>query len=55
MCDERAIRRHVQFNPSTLKFDGFVDIGRKKPDDENVPIAKDALVYMVSIYFVLKP
>lgn len=51
MCDEMAIRRHVQFNPSRSKFDGFIDIGRTNANDENVPVAKDALVFMVSEYF----
>lgn len=48
MCDEMAIRRHVQFNPSRSKFDGFIDIGRTNANDENVAVAKDALVFMVS-------
>lgn len=48
LCDEMAIRRHVQFNPVTKKFDGFIDIGRPLPDQSSLPVAKDALVYMIS-------
>lgn len=45
--DEMAIRQHVQWNDSTKKFMGFVDIGEK---DKNgaYPIAKNALVFMVN-------
>lgn len=48
LCDEMAIRRHIQFNPATKKFDGFIDTGRPLPDQSSLPVAKDALVYMVS-------
>lgn len=54
MFDEMAIRRHAQFDPSTLKFlghvdlGGFLDMGRKTADNEPLPIAKEALVFLVS-------
>lgn len=48
MYDEMAIRRHAQWNTSTMRFDGFVDIGRPKADTENLPLAKETLVYLVS-------
>lgn len=49
IADEMSIRRHSQYNPTSMKFDGFIDLGRKKPgDDINLPLAKDALVFMVS-------
>lgn len=46
MSDETSIRRHIQFNPATKKFDGFIDTGRPAPDQNT--IAKDSLVFMVS-------
>lgn len=48
MCDEMAIRRHAQWNSSKNKFDGFVDIGRTSENEDNLPLAKDALVYLIS-------
>lgn len=48
MADDMAIRRHSQYNPSTMKFDGFIDIGRKLEGQNNLPLAKEALVFLVS-------
>lgn len=48
MMDEMKIRRHAQWNAAAMKFDGFVDVGRQLPDQDSLPLAKDALVYMVS-------
>lgn len=48
ISDEMAIRRHVQWNPSKMKFDGFVDMGEKLTDQGTIHIAKEALVFLVS-------
>lgn len=48
MLDDMAVRRHSQYNPSTMKFDGFIDLGRKIEDQNNLPLAKEALVFLVS-------
>lgn len=46
--DEMAIRRHIQWNPYKMKYDGFIEIGRRVDDQDNIPLAKDALVFLVS-------
>lgn len=46
--DEMSIRRHAQWNVSTKKFDGYVDVGRPAENESTLPLAKDALVYLVS-------
>lgn len=46
--DEMSIRRHAQWNAAAKKFDGMVDIGRKIETGDNVSLAKDALVYLIS-------
>lgn len=46
--DEMAIRRHLQWNHNKLKFDGFIDMGRSATTEESLPLAKDALVFLVS-------
>lgn len=48
MCDEILIRRHVQWNSTTMKFDGFIDAGRPIPDQDMLPVAKESLVFMIS-------
>lgn len=52
MDDEVAIRSHVQWNAAAQKFDGFVDLGRNDrtldPNEVNLPLAKNALVFMIS-------
>lgn len=48
LTDEVAIRQHVQWNQAAMKFDGFIDCGRDAADNESLPLAKDALVYMVT-------
>lgn len=48
MCDEMSMRQHIQFNATTNKFDGFVDVGRPNPDQCSMKVAKDVLVFMVS-------
>ena len=44
MLDEMAIRKHVCWNGK--KFQGYVDIGNGA-DDDSLPVAKEALVFMV--------
>lgn len=42
--DEMAIRRHIEFDGK--KFHGYVDTGAKI-DDDSLPVAKEAIVFMV--------
>lgn len=46
--DEMAIRSHSQWNPHKSKFDGFVDMGKRLTNQGILPLAKEALVYLVS-------
>lgn len=46
--DEMSIRRHVQWDPAQSKYTGLIDVGRKYVGEEEIPLAKDALVYLVS-------
>lgn len=48
MFDEMSIRRHLQWNPHKMRYDGFIDIGRRVDGQDNVPLAKDALVFLIS-------
>lgn len=48
MMDEMSIRRHAQWNAAKMKFDGFVDVGGKVTDQNCLPLAKDALVYLIT-------
>lgn len=48
MCDEMSIRRHAQWNKSTMQFDGFADTGRSAHGQDSLPLAKDALVYLIT-------
>lgn len=48
MNDEMAIRLHAQWNATKMQFDGFVDTGRSVSGQDSLPLAKDALVYLVS-------
>ncbi|XP_077544710.1 uncharacterized protein LOC144157857 [Haemaphysalis longicornis] len=45
LIDEIKLRQSVEFNPSTYKFDGFVDFAGTAPD-ENGKLADHALVVM---------
>lgn len=47
MCDEMAIRKHVEWDDNKKEFSGYVNCGPKN-DSDNLPIAKEALIYMVS-------
>lgn len=47
MFDEVSIRKHVQWCPAARKFLGHVTYGHDE-NDENVPIANQAIVFMVS-------
>lgn len=46
--DEMSIRQHAQWNPNKLKFDGFIDMGLPATEEKPLPLAKDALVFLVS-------
>lgn len=46
--DEMSIRRHAQWNAAKSKFDGFVDLGKNVSDQEDLPLAKDAIVFLIS-------
>lgn len=46
--DEMAIRRQSQWNPHKSKFEGFVDMGQKLTSQDILPLAKEALVFLVS-------
>lgn len=48
IVDEMSIRRHAQYNSLTMKFDGFVSDDRKADAQNNLPLAKDALVFLVT-------
>lgn len=48
LSDEMSTRRHIQFNPATKAFDGFIDTGCPIEGENLLPVAKDALVFMVS-------
>lgn len=45
MLDEMAVKKHVTWDGT--RFRGYVDIGNEADDDDSLPIAKDALVFMV--------
>lgn len=47
LVDETSIRQHAQWNENAMKFDGFVDLGRNPIEQKSLPLAKDALVFMV--------
>lgn len=46
--DEMAIRKQSQWNPYKSKFEGFVDMGEKVTAEGVLPLAKEALVFLVS-------
>lgn len=46
--DEMSIRQHSQWNQAEKDYIGHVVIGKNSVQYENLPLAKDALVYMVS-------
>uniref|UniRef100_A0ABD2WYE5 THAP-type domain-containing protein n=1 Tax=Trichogramma kaykai TaxID=54128 RepID=A0ABD2WYE5_9HYME len=45
--DEMSIRRHVSWNKSKEKFEGFVDFGRPTDCQDNEEQASNALVFML--------
>lgn len=45
--DEMKIHKHSQFNIWSKEFDGFVDLGKDAQNEGPVPLASDALVYLV--------
>lgn len=48
MMDEMAIRQQIEWNKSKQKFIGYVDFGSIIDESENLPVAKYALVYMLT-------
>lgn len=48
MFDEMSIRNHAQWNKPAMEYEGFVDVGRKHSNENDLPIANDALVFMIS-------
>ena len=48
MMDEMSIRKHVQLDAGKKKFVGYVDFGGAIADRENFPVAKEALVLMIT-------
>lgn len=47
MVDEVAIRKHIEWDQYRNRFIGFIDCGSKS-DDENMPVAKEAIVFMIT-------
>ena len=45
MIDEMAIRTHAEWDGQ--KYRGFIDLGTGVDDNDSLPLAKDALVFMV--------
>lgn len=45
--DEIHIRTQSQFNAYRMKFDGFVDMGKNLTSQGILPLAKEALVFLV--------
>lgn len=48
MMDEIAIRKQLEWNHSVKKFVGYVDCGTVIPEPDNMPLAKEALVYLLT-------
>lgn len=46
--DEMSIRTHLQWDAAQLMFQGNISLGRKYVGQNIVPVAKDALVFLVS-------
>lgn len=47
VLDGMAIRSHSQWNAERMRFDGFVDMGQRLTAQGILPMAKEALVFMV--------
>lgn len=45
MMDEIAIRKQLEWSNSEKKYLGYVDYGTVIPEPDNMPLAKEALVY----------
>lgn len=45
--DEMSIRQHCNYNIWSKQFEGFIDSGKSVPDQSALPLAKDALVFLV--------
>lgn len=48
MMDEMAIRKQLEWSHSEKKFVGYIDCGTVIPEPENMPLAKEALVYLLT-------
>ncbi|EFN76533.1 THAP domain-containing protein 9, partial [Harpegnathos saltator] len=48
MMDEMAIRKQVQWDHSARKFIGYIDYGSCIHEPEELPFAKEALVYLIN-------
>lgn len=48
MFDEMSIRNHGQWDKPTMEYKGFVDVGQKHSNENDLPVANDALVFMIS-------
>lgn len=46
--DEMSIRKHVQWSDSRKQFMGFISHGHDKRDEGSKPLARNALVFLVS-------
>lgn len=48
MMDEIAIRKQLEWSHPEKKFIGYVDCGTVIPQPDNMPLAKEALVYLIT-------
>jgi len=46
--DEMAIRKQIHYNQAEKRFVGYVDYGLIIEDPENLPVAKEALIYLLT-------
>lgn len=46
--DEMSIRKHAEWNHKKKFFVGCVDVATSISDRENLPLAREALVYMLN-------
>ena len=47
MLDEMTIKKNISWDLRRHKYSGFVDLGNDADDDDSMPVAKDALVFML--------
>lgn len=46
--DEMYIKQHVEYLHATKEFSGFINYGKVPDDCENLPIAKEVLVFLIN-------